>query len=50
MATDACAAGGVYFGTSDGQLLYTRDGGDSWAHLAAGLPPIRGVSCEHYTA
>jgi photosystem II stability/assembly factor-like uncharacterized protein len=48
MATDFCAVGGVYFGTSDGQLLFTNDGGDNWSHLAAELTPIRSVACEHY--
>lgn len=49
MATDACDPGGVYFGTSQGDLFHTRDGGDQWATLASGLPPIRSVSCEHWS-
>ncbi|CAN5634261.1 sialidase family protein [soil metagenome] len=49
MATDHCSPGGVYFGTSDGNLYGTADGGDSWTAIASELPSIRSVSCEHYT-
>ena len=49
MATDFCSSAGVYFGTSDGVLHYTRDAGDSWIQLATGLPPVRSVTCEHFT-
>jgi hypothetical protein len=49
MATDGCTPGGVYFGTSEGDLFHTRDGGDEWGKLAGGLPPIRSVSCEHWS-
>jgi photosystem II stability/assembly factor-like uncharacterized protein len=48
MATDACSPGGVYFGTSEGDLFATRDGGDTWSKIASGLPGIRSVSCEHF--
>jgi photosystem II stability/assembly factor-like uncharacterized protein len=48
LTTDNCTPGGVYFGTSEGELFYTRDGGDSWARLADGLPGIRSVSVEHW--
>jgi hypothetical protein len=48
LATDACTPGGVYFGTSAGDLFHTIDGGESWSALATGLPPVRSVSCEHY--
>lgn len=49
MATDQCSPGGVYFGTSDGNLYGTADGGESWTTIASGLPSIRSVSCEHYS-
>ena len=49
MSTDRLKPGGVYFGTSDGALFATADGGDSWRAIAEGLPSIRSVSCEHYS-
>lgn len=49
MASDRWTPGGVYFGTSAGDLYATSDGGDSWRAIADGLPSIRSVSCEHYT-
>ncbi len=47
MATDRFTPGGVYFGTSDGRVFATRDGGDSWSAIAEDLPSIRSVSCAH---
>ncbi len=49
MATDNCPTGGVYFGTSEGDLFHTTDGGETWSKLASGLPAVRSVSCEHYS-
>lgn len=49
MATDRWTPGGVYFGTSAGNLFATSDGGDSWRAIAKALPSIRSVSCEHFT-
>jgi hypothetical protein len=49
MATDNCLPGGVYFGTSEGDIFATIDGGETWTKLASGLPPVRSVSCEHYS-
>jgi hypothetical protein len=49
MASDAHTPGGVYFGTSAGDLFHTRDGGDTWCTLASGLPAVRAVSCEHFS-
>lgn len=45
MATDTCDSAGIYFGTSTGQLFYSRDAGDHWELLADYLPPIYSVSC-----
>jgi len=45
MATDSCASAGIYFGTSTGQLFFSRDAGDNWELLANLLPPIYSVSC-----
>lgn len=44
MATDACDPGGVYVGTTTGQLFYSRDEGDSWETLAATLPPVYSIT------
>lgn len=49
MATDGCTPGGIYFGTSEGDLFHSRDGGDQWQLLASGLPGVRSVSCEHWS-
>jgi photosystem II stability/assembly factor-like uncharacterized protein len=35
--------GGVYFGTSTGQLYGSADGGESWSSIATTLPPIWSV-------
>ena len=43
MARDVLEPVGVYFGTSTGQLYGSRDGGASWASIAATLPPIWSV-------
>ena len=45
MAVDSCATGGVYFGTSNGHVYYSRDEGDSWEILNATLPPVYSVEC-----
>ena len=44
MASDAASPAGVYFGTSTGQVYYTRDAGDHWQPLAEHLPPVYSVS------
>jgi photosystem II stability/assembly factor-like uncharacterized protein len=49
LATDNCLPGGVYFGTSAGDIYHTTNGGESWSKLATDLPPVRSISCEHYT-
>lgn len=43
MAVDSCDPCGVYFGTTTGQLYYSRDEGESWELLAENLPPINSV-------
>ncbi|HEX9653311.1 MAG TPA: exo-alpha-sialidase [bacterium] len=45
MAGDTCDQSGVYFGTSTGQILFSRDEGDSWEVLANWFPPIYSLSC-----
>ena len=40
MATDALDPCGIYLGTTNGQLFYSRDDGDSWELMLDNLPPI----------
>ncbi|MGA2665912.1 MAG: exo-alpha-sialidase, partial [Nitrososphaerales archaeon] len=44
MATDGDDPGGVYFGTTTGQLFGSRNGGKRWDLIADGLPPIYSVT------
>ena len=43
MATDALDPVGVYVGTVNGQIFYSRDEGDSWELMLENLPPINSV-------
>ncbi len=43
-AMDTDEAGGVYVGTTNGQVYGTSNGGDSWDRLPGTLPPILAVS------
>jgi hypothetical protein len=43
MATDTCDPVGVYFGTTSGELWFSRDEGKRWLPLAARLPEIYSV-------
>jgi photosystem II stability/assembly factor-like uncharacterized protein len=44
VAVDNCQPGGVYVGTSTGQLFHSRDEGARWQMLADNLPPIYSVT------
>lgn len=44
MDTDGLSPCGVYFGTTNGQVYYSRDAGDSWEGLPENLPRINSVS------
>ena len=44
MAADAADDAGVYAGTTNGQVFYTRNAGDSWDLLADNLPAVSSVS------
>ncbi len=44
LATDACQPGGVYVGTSTGQLFQSRTEGNSWSLMADFLPPVYSVA------
>ncbi len=43
MSTDTCDPAGVYFGTQNGQLFFSRKEGSEWQALAEFLPPIQSV-------
>lgn len=47
MTSDDHDPAGVYFGTSSGNIFYTRDAGDSWHLMAGNLPPIYSTSVAH---
>jgi photosystem II stability/assembly factor-like uncharacterized protein len=40
MTADALTPAGVYFGTTGGEVFYSRDAGDTWEKLPAALPRI----------
>jgi len=44
MAVDDAEPGGVYCGTTTGQVYHTRDDGNSWAQMASNLPRITSLS------
>ncbi len=43
MATDTLNPAGIYVGTVNGQVFYSRDEGDSWEIMVDNLPPINSV-------
>ncbi|MDE2842942.1 MAG: exo-alpha-sialidase [Chloroflexota bacterium] len=43
MATDMLDPLGIYVGTVNGQIFYSRDEGDNWELLVENLPPINSV-------
>ncbi len=44
LSNGASEAGGIYFGTSGGQVYYSRDEGDSWQAMPVQLPRILSVT------
>ncbi len=44
MDADGHDPAGVYFGTANGQLFGTRNGGERWSTIAEHLPPVYAVS------
>ncbi|MBM3941985.1 MAG: exo-alpha-sialidase [SAR202 cluster bacterium] len=46
MATDRLDPCGIYVGTVNGQVFYSRDDGDHWETLIEYLLPINSVSCS----
>ena len=43
MTTDRADKTGVYFGTTSGDIYYSRNGGDSWEILHSKLAPVLSV-------
>jgi photosystem II stability/assembly factor-like uncharacterized protein len=46
MAVDKLDSGGVYFGTTGGQVYCSPDGGDNWGAIASHLPPVLSVDVQ----
>ncbi len=46
MAVDRLDPGGVYVGTTGGQVYGSRDGGDTWDAMAMHLPPVLSVEAQ----
>src|SRR3954463_15086020 len=46
MAVDSLDPGGVYFGTSGGQVYASADSGDSWTAIVHDLPPVLSVEAQ----
>ena len=46
MATDSLDPGGIYFGTSGGQVYASSDDGDSWSAIAENLPGVLSVEVQ----
>jgi hypothetical protein len=46
MAVDSLEPGGVYFGTTGGQVYASADGGDSWAAAVRDLPAVLSVEAQ----
>ena len=46
MAVDTVDPGGVYFGTTGGQVYASRDGGDTWETIARDLPSVLSVETQ----
>jgi len=39
-------SGGIYFGTSGGQVYASADAGDSWSAIGSGLPGVLSVEVQ----
>ncbi len=50
MAKDPADPGGVFFGTTMGQVYGTRDGGESWEQLPLQLPRVLSVTAHRVGA
>jgi photosystem II stability/assembly factor-like uncharacterized protein len=46
MAVDTLDPGGIYFGTTGGQVYGSADGGDTWAPIVRDLPAVLSVEVQ----
>ena len=46
MSTDTLEEGGIYFGTSGGQVYVSPDGGDNWRTIVHDLPAVLSVEVQ----
>ena len=46
MSTDSLDKGGIYFGTTGGQVYCSPDGGDNWKPIVRDLPPVVSVEVQ----
>jgi hypothetical protein len=46
MAVDGLDPGGVYFGTTGGQVYASPDGGDRWTPIVRDLPAVLSVEAQ----
>ena len=46
MSVDSLDPGGIYFGTTGGQVYVSPDGGDHWTAIAENLPPVLSVEAQ----
>jgi hypothetical protein len=46
MDVDGLDPGGVYFGTTGGQVYGSSDGGDSWTAIVRDLPAVLSVEAQ----
>jgi photosystem II stability/assembly factor-like uncharacterized protein len=46
MAVDTLDSGGIYFGTTGGQVYASADGGDNWSAIVQNLPSVLSVEVQ----
>jgi photosystem II stability/assembly factor-like uncharacterized protein len=46
MAVDTCESGGIYFGTTGGQVYASADSGDHWSAIVRDLPAVLSVEVQ----
>jgi hypothetical protein len=46
MSVDTLDPGGIYFGTSGGQVYASPDGGDKWTAIVRDLPAVLSVEAQ----
>jgi photosystem II stability/assembly factor-like uncharacterized protein len=46
MSSDTLEPGGIYFGTTGGQVYGSPDGGDTWTAIVHDLPPVLSVEAQ----